>query len=304
MLWQPRPNLMRKVEALTREQRQRYYDRQVRLGMTFAILWASGGFLIFHFNPITSDVISNEPNQEWVAIRDNYFSPKVFRALKESLVESPLTLVQNEWSKRTADSLVGQTSGITISFNLDGEHELRERPELKQVFRFMDAIRLKDSNAYVVRVLRMEGEHPDSPAADFSRKGLLPWMRKEDPHSEAGATWDDNLEAFQFPCWRLRYVSYQTSLIFLQVPFDTQGGNLAILAQRHDKSSAHLGSEPLENTVIHYRGDAHHYQSRFTTVTGKPLISLSIEQYKVPEKYIHRVKRIWSSAPFPWALSS
>jgi hypothetical protein len=36
----------------------------------------------------------------------------------------------------------------------------------------------------------MEGEHPDSPAADFSRKGLLPWMRKEDPHSEAGATWD------------------------------------------------------------------------------------------------------------------
>jgi hypothetical protein len=65
MLWQPRPNLMRKVEALTREQRQRYYDRQVRLGMTFAILWASGGFLIFHFNPIISDVISNEPNQEW-----------------------------------------------------------------------------------------------------------------------------------------------------------------------------------------------------------------------------------------------
>ncbi|GAX74237.1 hypothetical protein CEUSTIGMA_g1686.t1 [Chlamydomonas eustigma] len=300
MLWQARGNLMRRDAVVTREHRLRYYDRQVRLGITFAILWASGGFIALYFKPFVSDVRNNEPKQQWLSLRDNYFSPKMFRSLKESLVDSPLTHARNELTKRTS----GQTTGITISFNLDGEHELRERPELKGVFKFLDAVRLKDANAFVVHLLRMEGETTGGGQhSDFSRKGMLPWMKDQDPHSEAGARWDDDLKAYHFPFWRLTYVSYRTSLIFLQVPIDAKGGNFVVLAQRHDNSYDHLGSEPFENTAIHYRGDALNYQSRFTTATRQPLISLSIEQYKVPERYIHRVKRIWSSAPFPWAES-
>ena len=35
----------------------------------------------------------------------------------------------------------GHTTGIVVSFNLEGEEELRENEELSEAFRFLDSVR-------------------------------------------------------------------------------------------------------------------------------------------------------------------
>ena len=35
----------------------------------------------------------------------------------------------------------GRTTGIVVSFNLEGEEELRENEELSEAFRFLDSVR-------------------------------------------------------------------------------------------------------------------------------------------------------------------
>ena len=84
----------------------------------------------------------------------------------------------------------GQTTGSVISFNLEGEEELRENAELAELFRFFDTVRIKGANAFVLKLLqqrcRLEGEADSS-----STMGRKSWWKSEvpDPHTDKGAKW-------------------------------------------------------------------------------------------------------------------
>jgi hypothetical protein len=84
----------------------------------------------------------------------------------------------------------GQTTGAVISFNLEGEDELREKAELAEIFRYFDTVRNKGANAFVFKLLQqqchLEGDR-DISGSNRRRS----WWRSEkpDPHSDKGAKW-------------------------------------------------------------------------------------------------------------------
>ncbi len=98
-----------------------------------------------------------------ISLPARYIDP--LYSLQRYLVDSPLAHAPNDMTAvtngRHARSFLcgnlplsplaslpraaGRTTGAEFSFNLEGEEELRQQPELTEAFRFMDTVRVKVS---------------------------------------------------------------------------------------------------------------------------------------------------------------
>ncbi|KAG1652902.1 hypothetical protein FOA52_011807 [Chlamydomonas sp. UWO 241] len=267
------------------------------------------------------DIISNEPGrQPLYRIAHNFLADAQFERIRAALIEStiahaPCPLNSNGFSL---------TTGAMFSFSAAGEKVFRALlpscPELAAVWEFFGTIRRPDTNAFVINVLRATGtDNTDgaTPDIDGSDGG--------DPYGvTAGSHWDNTLrtiaiepqsqndeqkdkpvfaEAGQHTSsWQpehVSFVSYQTTVIYLQVPPDMIAGAYVIENERTPEGALVKGHntviKPIENTVVAFRGDAPHHVQGFHTNTGLARISLVVEQYRIADQDMHRVQPYYSS---------
>lgn len=122
------------------------------------------------------------------------------------------------------------------------------------------------------------------------------------PDEVAGEHLDDTLGlwpmrgrlAVAYPYYSL--ISHQTSVMYVQVPKDMEGGYLVLHPKGiPDTEEREIVMHPKENTIVSFRGDCLHRVVKFASASGRQRISLVLEQYVVPKHLYWRTQKFWCS---------
>uniref|UniRef100_A0A7R9YW01 Prolyl 4-hydroxylase alpha subunit Fe(2+) 2OG dioxygenase domain-containing protein n=1 Tax=Chlamydomonas euryale TaxID=1486919 RepID=A0A7R9YW01_9CHLO len=237
-------------------------------------------FLNMFFPP---PLYTNAPDDTLYTWHEDYLDERTFNEIRTELVNGSLAHVPNNLNPKN----FGPTSGVLLSFNLEGLEVARSIPRYAPIVRFVDAIpRVDGANAFVVNLLRA------SPSA-----GPGSAARRKTARKAAGEHIDDTLRQFlrQEAFWsRSNFIAHRTTVGYLQVPPDMQGGLLKMTAYVTDDQVAIL---PKENALVTFRGDTLHGVQSFRSDSGLARVSIVVEQYKVkPERYA-RVATFHTSEP-------
>eukprot|EP00884_Botryococcus_braunii_P009581 jgi/Botrbrau1/18624/Bobra.0367s0061.1 len=217
----------------------------------------------------------------------NFFPEDDFKALQTEIKTHPAL---NKFEARPLGE-VG-TRGLHITFNTNGIGRLASDPELELLFKFFQAVRYLDANAWKLNVFVMDttpgfvadegvfGVHHDS---FETYQGLYEWK----PYEE--------VEIF----------SHITSVMYISYPKDMQGGHLFLWPPRKDVEHeyyedvlpAHVIAIK-ENVLTEFRGDCFHGVSGFTSERlHEPRISLVLEQFRVPTE-MYNVTWEWQKGTY------
>lgn len=114
-------------------------------------------------------------------------------------------------------------------------------------------------------------------------------------------------------------VPYETTVLYLSVPTDMEAGRFVIdsnmrdfhqigdseesvsLPVLYDKPHDDIVIQPEENLLVRFRGDVpHHVEGFRSSLKGDAGVRLSlvVEQYKLPHRYLRMVKPFFTTAKF------
>ncbi|BDA42102.1 hypothetical protein COCOBI_02-9040 [Coccomyxa sp. Obi] len=235
-------------------------------------LAASGGNVTFTQNQALQKVcpggslITNEPDQALWKLRRSFLPAAAFARLRRDLLQTRPLLQTNHF----ADGY----NAVNVNFDATGWEQLglagsidEEYAPLEALLLFAKPLRLPRANAWSLNVVF-------SQPRGVRRAGH---SGPQDPHI-------DNLR-ISGPAGRACTVaSYQTSVLYLSVPQDMDGGNLTIWEQQglggtlgEPKDFIH----PMDNLLVSFRGDAPHRVDEFHSEAMR--VSLTLEQYIIPD---------------------
>eukprot|EP00884_Botryococcus_braunii_P009580 jgi/Botrbrau1/18623/Bobra.0367s0060.1 len=204
--------------------------------------------------------------------RRNFLPEDEFKRLQRELRRHPAL---DKFEKRPIGE-VG-TKGLHMTFNTNGIRRLASDPDLAALFKFFQAVRYLDANAWKLNLFVM-----DTTPGFVADEGVF------GVHHDTLAT-NSGLDEWK-PYEELEIFSHITSVLYISYPRDMKGGHLLLWPPRRniehtyfqDVLPAHV-LRPQENVLTEFRGDCFHGVSGFTSAwRDEPRMSVVLEQFRVP----------------------
>eukprot|EP00798_Chlamydomonas_sp_ICE-L_P026909 gene26909-4525_t len=178
----------------------------VSLWVAFTVRWA----MHVNYEFYDATIMSNRPEQPLFVRMENFFSPSEFNLAKSTLAYGVLAQIENSLDENN----FGNTSGVVMHFTRKGMPRLLRRKDLSFVHTFVERVMHPEANAFVVNILKAQSvQNLKSVAAS------------------AGWHLDNTLTVWQpnpFDQYSSPFVSHQTTVLYLSVPTDLEGGELVI----------------------------------------------------------------------------
>eukprot|EP00123_Amoebidium_parasiticum_P020538 comp5199_c0_seq1/m.1240 comp5199_c0_seq1/g.1240 ORF comp5199_c0_seq1/g.1240 comp5199_c0_seq1/m.1240 type:complete len:314 (-) comp5199_c0_seq1:355-1296(-) len=254
------PNTQRTEENTPKTNAQTQPSR--RIASRCALFWVHTAlFLYFAYVLLCAlcMISTCEDSKPLVVSKRDFLSPTELSAMRHAALNHPF--IRGGAMALDQGNFKG-TAGFMTSFNSDGAEALFSDPRFKEFADFFNRTRIPGTNAFVFQVLICY------PAANISNA---------DP--AVGAHYDNSVALYGASPYFM-YLSYQTTVLYLNVPDDMVGGKLELWSYTGlPFFEPEQRVTPQTNTLVEFRGDALHRVQPFASAKGGARVSLVMEQY-------------------------
>ena len=231
---------------------------------------------------IDSDTITyrtTPPNQPLVKIERDYFDNDTFATLKQCATRNALL------GSNPLEEAFSATRGLIVRYTRDGLADLARDEHLRCFEAFARTVMRPTANAFVLNVVEAKPSETEPIRYHID-------------------------QSFPVKFALGHYVAETVSVLYVSVPDDMRGGELEVRKVPDVYLDAHglkaraavardggqveaADVKPVENTLVTFRGDAHHRVRPFSTEKpGARRVSLVLEQYRLESWFTAlRVKR-------------
>lgn len=246
-----------------------FWSRRMHFGLGILAMVALAWFGVWldkNYDLWESVHVSCLPNQPRVQVQPNFMESSVFEIMHTELPHHPLL-----GSNPLSDTVFNNSMGWVVYFNKEGLVNLGGNPHYRSMLPYVSKVLNPESNAFVFNLL-------------VSAQNL-------DRNAYAVETHvDDTLGIAHPKKWLFQdvFLAHQVDVLYTNLPEDMVGGELEIWPADIDEPGSDAGIvAPAQNMHVQFRGDSLHRVKSFSSPSGKPRISLVLEQYRIPKKYYH-----------------
>ena len=159
----------------------------------------------------------------------------------------------------------------SIIFNKDSKHEfINSKFELRPIYEIFEMIKHDETNAYAFNPLIIK-------------------TKKNTKMDSVSYHYDNTISSKVVSCGG--YLPVYTTIIYVSVPKTLMGGDLRILEYgAHPDDTDYTVITPKQGRKVTIRGDSFHGVSSMITHDEDYRISLSFEEYIIPENLVHDIK--------------
>jgi hypothetical protein len=200
---------------------------------------------------------SHPYNFPLVSIEDNFLSPNECENLKKYILNHEL--LKHNWD-----------NSYVIRFNTnENSKKMFLHHNLGTIYKIFENIKQPGTNAYIVNTAILDNSN-----------------NKTGKHNDIKFHCDDTIEIKDFMGRFIMPVC--TTVLYISIPENYTGGNL-ILKPFASKNNEKV-YKPKQGRKLTFRGDMNHCVEPFFCDYTTKRISLVFEQYKIPDKYIHKTE--------------
>ena len=192
-----------------------------------------------------------------IDIQDDFLSPEECKDLKEYILKHEL--LNNDWSK----------NDFIIRFNTseDSKKMFLEK-KLEKIYKIFEKIKQPGTNAYIVNTAILSNSY------------------NSEEYNQITGHYDDSINIQD---WTKRMIlPVCTTILYINVPENCEGGNL-YLSPFGSRGGLETKTQyiPKQGRKLTFRGDTNHLVEPFFCENNtEKRISLVLEQYKIPDKYM------------------
>ena len=192
-----------------------------------------------------------------IDIQDDFLSPQECKDLKEYILKHEL--LNNDWSK----------NDFIIRFNIseDSKKMFLEK-KLEKIYKIFERIKQPGTNAYIVNTAILSNSY------------------NSEEYNQITGHYDDSINIQD---WTKRMIlPVCTTILYINVPENCEGGNL-YLSPFGSRGGLETKTQyiPKQGRKLTFRGDTNHLVEPFFCENNtEKRISLVLEQYKIPDKYM------------------
>ena len=192
-----------------------------------------------------------------IDIQDDFLSPEECKDLKEYILKHEL--LNNDWSK----------NDFIIRFNTseDSKKMFLEK-NLEKIYKIFEKIKQPGTNAYIVNTAILSNSY------------------NSEEYNQITGHYDDSINIQD---WTKRMIlPVCTTILYINVPENCEGGNL-YLSPFGSRGGLETKTHyiPKQGRKLTFRGDTNHLVEPFFCENNtEKRISLVLEQYKIPDKYM------------------
>ena len=192
-----------------------------------------------------------------IDIQDDFLSPEECKDLKDYILKHEL--LNNDWNK----------NHFIIRFNTseDSKKMFLEK-KLEKIYKIFERIKQPGTNAYIVNTAILSNSH------------------NSEEYNDIEFHYDDTIELKDFMGRNILPVC--TTILYINVPENCEGGNL-YLSFFCSRGGLETKTQytPKRGRKLTFRGDTNHLVEPFFCENNtEKRISLVLEQYKIPDKYM------------------
>ena len=192
-----------------------------------------------------------------IDIQDDFLSPEECKDLKEYILKHEL--LNNDWDK----------NDFIIRFNTseDSKKMFLEK-KLEKIYKIFERIKQPGTNAYIVNTAILSNSY------------------NSEEYNQITGHYDDSINIQD---WTKRMIlPVCTTILYINVPENCEGGNL-YLSPFCSRGGLETKTQytPKRGRKLTFRGDTNHLVEPFFCENNtEKRISLVLEQYKIPDKYM------------------
>ena len=192
-----------------------------------------------------------------IDIQDDFLSPEECKDLKEYILKHEL--LNNDWSK----------NDFIIRFNTseDSKKMFLEK-KIEKIYKIFERIKQPGTNAYIVNTAILSNSY------------------NSEEYNQITGHYDDSINIQD---WTKRMIlPVCTTILYINVPENCEGGNL-YLSPFGSRGGLETKTQyiPKQGRKLTFRGDTNHLVEPFFCENNtEKRISLVLEQYKIPDKYM------------------
>ena len=192
-----------------------------------------------------------------IDIQDDFLSPEECKDLKDYILKHEL--LNNDWSK----------NDFVIRFNTsEYSKKMFLEKKLEKIYKIFERIKQPGTNAYIVNTAILSNSY------------------NSEEYNQITGHYDDSINIQD---WTKRMIlPVCTTILYINVPENCEGGNL-YLSPFGSRGGLETKTQytPKQGRKLTFRGDTNHLVEPFFCENNtEKRISLVLEQYKIPDKYM------------------
>ena len=191
-----------------------------------------------------------------IDIQDDFLSPEECKDLKEYILKHEL--LNNDWGKNTI---------IRFNTSEDSKKMFLEK-NLEKIYKIFERIKQPGTNAYIVNTAILSNSY------------------NSEKYNQITGHYDDSINIQD---WTKRMIlPVCTTILYINIPENCEGGNL-YLSPFGSRGGLETKTQyiPKQGRKLTFRGDTNHLVEPFFCENNtEKRISLVLEQYKIPDKYM------------------